>query len=135
MTRRFQFSLRGLMTATVVVCVALSGWRFYWARIGTWLETWPDPARAGEHFDLRFYFHSADPWASVGAYEVCHLSNHAPYGYQSGNGLPIGETQHLGSYRFRFEIQQFPVTAGLYGFSFWDTKGKLLAHHVVEVIP
>ena len=50
MTRRFQFSLRALLGAAVVVCLLLGGWHLLWT-YGQYVEA--EPAKLGRSFSVK----------------------------------------------------------------------------------
>jgi len=108
MARRwYQFSLKSLMAAVVVICLGLGGWHLLWTK-GQYVEA--EPAVVGQPIKIRgrfFRFLELDP-------EDCWYALNAIHKTKSGisSTTKYGHAPHIGYWTFEIEHEYIPDCAG-----------------------
>jgi hypothetical protein len=106
MSRRFQFSLKGLLVAIVLTCIALGSWRIYVIHFASRIES--DLAVAGKPFLARgrlFVFGNHPSAFTV------QLASRGAVQEQSMVDIP----QDFGWGTFEFEVEMSPMPASMAG--------------------
>lgn len=124
--RWFQFRLRTLLAAVVLLCIALGGWRLYWTFCGPYVKS--GPAQVGAKFKVRGRFVDfLGPDSTVYAVKVSRpMSNGRPVIYQSGSG----HASRSGFWTYEFELELGPVLkAGDYKLEVFPLTQAVVAAH------